>query len=296
LNDILANRSKDVKRIERLLAKRHIVLLTGPTGIGKTFLARNFFLSKGYDIKFINGSRLITPDKIPKTTTSLDGKPIAFLIDEFDRGLSENYENIQKHLFKIFFDEKNCPVDAHTRVPTIATCNEPKKIQLSDFYIDTINLKPLPVESIQEIVAKATKKEIDDPDVLDRSEKCHGNVRAAINNIEMKNYEAKEDLSQSSFVRNFLRKEPDQAFEYAKKYKVGEYKGIMGIEWLISVVSRNIDDNVRAKVAILAEASRNKYKINIDMTLHAISSVCPIFVQKVNFPGGKTEKKKDRDG
>jgi replication-associated recombination protein RarA len=284
LENVLANRSKDVKRIERLLTKRHIVLLTGPTGIGKTFLARNFFLSKGYDIKFINGSRRITPDKIPKTKTSLDGRTIAFLIDEFDRGLSENYENIQKHLFKIILEGK-MPVDAYTHVPTIATCNEPKKIQLSDFYIDTINLKPLPVESIQEIVAKATKKEIDDPDVLDRSEKCKGNVRAAINNIEMKNYEAKDEISQSTFIRNFLRKEPDQAFEYAKKYKVGEYKGIMGVEWLIAIVSRNLDDNVRAKMAVLAEASRNKYKINVEMTLHAISSVCPIFVQKVNFPG-----------
>ena len=284
---VLANRSKDVKRIDRILAKKHLVLITGPTGIGKTFLARNYFISKGYDINIINGSRRITPDKIPKTPVGLDGRKIGFLIDEFDRGLAENYENVQKHLFKIVLDEKKIPVDALSRVPTIATCNEPKKVQLSDFYCETINLKPLPVESIQEIVSKASNKEADDPLVLERSEKCKGNIRAAVNNIDMKTFDAKDEITQSTFVKVFLRMEPSAAFEYAKKYKVGEYKGIMGIEWFVSVLSRNLDDDVRSKVEILAEASRNKYKIDLDMTLHAISSICPIYVKKVNFPGRK---------
>jgi replication-associated recombination protein RarA len=276
-----------VKRIDKILAKKRLVLITGPTGIGKTFLARNYFLSKGYDVKFINGSRHITKDQIPRTEYGLDGRKIAFLIDEFDRGLSENYDIVQKNLFKIVLDDEKVPTDAVTRVPTIATCNEIKKVQLSDFYYEVMNLKPLPVEAIQEIVAKSSKKEIDDPIVLERSEKCKGNVRSAINNIEMKTYDVKDEISQSTFVKTFLRLDPCAAFEYAKKHKVSEYKGIMGVEWLISVISRNLDDDVKAKADILAEASRNKYKINIDMTLHAISSVCPIYVKKVNFPGRK---------
>lgn len=284
---ILANRKNDVKRIDKLLSKRHLVLLNGRVGIGKTFLAKNYFLSKNYDVKFINGSRLITPDKIPRTPVGFDGRKIAFVIDEFDRGLSESYDNIRKYLFVNVLDEVGNIIDVRTRVPTIATCNETKKIQITDFYMETVNLKPLPVQEIQIIIANTMKKELDDPAVYSKAEKCRGDLRSAINNVNVENFEVKEEISQSSFVRNLLRKEPDQAYEYMVRYKVGEYKGIMGVEWLISVISRNLDDDIRSKIAILSEASRNKYTINLKMVLHAISTVCPIYIKNVNFPGGK---------
>lgn len=277
---ILDNRAKEIKKIDRAISKKKMVLLYGGAGVGKTVLARAYFKHEQYTTVHADGYFTIAPEMIPQSAYGLTGEAVAFHIDELDRGKEENFANLLQYLFVVHRNTDGDITSVTTRVPTIVTCNNEKKIQLPEEYYEKINIKPLSIDDIAQVLVA---NEIGESTAMDKANACGGDIRAALNNSGVKNYTKKETISQSQFIKNFLRKDPPEAARYLDKHNVGEYGGMMGFEWLISILARNVDEKYKMKS--LEKASKLKYTINKDMLYHVISMICPIYVEKVKFPG-----------
>lgn len=292
---IISFRSSLFKTFKGLLKSGKPILLHGNPGVGKSAFIVAALNKLGYIIQTINASQRVTKNMLPSSFNDFDGNRIALVVNEADRSLKETFDIFTTNMIICIKDEKGNVIDSRTRIPLIFTCNDVKKFGINETLVKRIVIKPLNRESIEAIIREISNDKLTSEQYYSISLKCNGDLRAAIKALEFPDGMIDKRVpSKTEFFKRFLRFDAESAVNYLKEMKVGEYNGFVGMEWLISVIARNIDGDDRiSKLEALKFVSENKYLLDRDVLFNVLSCCCDTMVQKINYPGGnKFDKSK----
>ena len=309
---ILENRKNEHRKIMQCLKKKLPVVLHGGSGVGKTELSRLIFNDLGYVVKEVNGCFELDKEDIDIPRSNLKGEKIALQVDEMDRSLQENYDLIKRKLFipiyKKFKDgvlvnpvtKKKVIVGYKTRIPIIFTCNYISKFKYDENICKRIEIEPLTTDLIEMILLKECKG-ITEEKAYQLAKSCKGDVRKALDSVEIGEIMKEEIMKTPDLIKRFLYYDGDKRVKLLEDNKVGQYGGI-GFEWFLSVLSRNVLDmkgkrkngktNVEMDAKILEYLGEYKYVVDKKFLYEIVSCLEENRTRYVKYPKKKKESEK----
>ncbi|MBS3073909.1 replication factor C large subunit [Candidatus Pacearchaeota archaeon] len=217
-----------VRFIKNFPSEKNAIILFGPAGTGKTTLAHVAARELGAELLEINSSDLRNREELEKIIKpaseqrSLFNKTKIILIDEVD-GISKVDEGGLSALVEI---------TKSTAFPIIMTANDiwDRKFAELRKNAEVIPVKQLDYRAVFSIIKEICIKEnarISDEDILRVSIKADGDVRAAINDIEV----LKQEADTAILSKNLLKRdEKKDIFAILKEVFKGKFSNeLLGI-------------------------------------------------------------------
>lgn len=295
-----ANRKELGDKIVFSLEGNRAVALTGGIGVGKTFLSRAAMVQMGCKALEFNGGSEIQEVRIPRQRTGLDGTLHGMIVKGMETAVADTYKAIKKYAFV----DKSTGTDNpgswyETRYPVIFCLPNNSKFKFGEKYCDYYEVPALSKEDIIDILSGINKKGYTADILYVIAEACNGDVRKAINAMEIGRIEPTGKYDKlGDMVKAFLACDPEDRISILADNFVGEYGGVP-MAYFVSLLARNIKgtpQEIRSDMKILDAVSRAKYLLPLDAVRYMVCGLNQNRIKFLKWPKKKVEKNEPGHG
>jgi len=254
-----------------------ICLYSKRSGTGKTTLAQQVAKDLHYHCIKINASAGITSTMF-STSRPLFGEKTIILFDEAERWTKNNYSLIKLNL---------------GRAAMIFTCNDITKFDLDDDQVVKIQINPLPVKQIKNLL------KFNDPSKPDSliekiASECKGDVRQAVRSMETGDLIVDDDFSISEITKSIFRLNDEDSYQFLLK---NDEDNEIPVDYLAKMVSENNTGPFTIRYItneLLVFIQKNKYIIDKELIFSLFSIIPKRKIQSLKYPVAQKKKNSEK--